>query len=844
MKMNNEDETYMNHLQILPKDDLLVQQMELEQGMTDLGIDRYRSRTEKAKARGSEHETAYGQTLLTQLTERVAEGVVDFIRHCEGGRPGKRHTAFKYLKMVDPRVASYLALQATLQSISRETRAQTVALRIAQMIEDEVRFREVREADRGLYNWLVEETKKRDDYRNKRAMATTVLSHREIEWEDWPLKDREHLGLKMLDIIMETVGLVETRFTSEGKHNRVVYVAPTQETLEWIERRSEAASLLAPIYEPMIVPPSPWADPFHGGYMTRFVKPLKMVKAHNRNYLEEMAANSSEMPVVYAAINAAQDTAWKVNPFILDVLNHVWEMSSTHGKVPSRYDMELPAKPHDINDNEEARVEWRRAAAKVHRENRERLSKRTQFVYALTTANKYSLFSELYFPYQFDFRGRLYAVPQLNPQGPDFMKALLHFSVGKPLTEESAPFLAIHLANCGAFEKIDKATLEDRVRWVYDHEQEIIAYANDPFGNLGWTEADSPYQFLAACNEWAGWLEEGEGFLSHLAVALDGSCSGIQHFSMALQDEVGGRAVNLVASDKPADIYTLVMEQAVAQIKPDAQAVDPEYGTPTPTAEAALQWLQSGLLTRSCFKRPTMTYGYGSREFGFRDQIMSDTLTPAYRAHQRGEGPWFFEGDGFKASLYLAKIISRAVDRVVVKAAEAMAWLKSTAQLVAAEGLPVFWTTPDGFPVLQAYPDVKPHRIETLLAGSRVVLTINQELTTVDKKAQAQGISPNFVHSLDGTHLRLTVVRASEEGYSHFALVHDSFGVHAADTPRFFQLLRETLVEMYTSCDVIESFRSEIMDQLSPKQRALLKEAPARGNLDLTSVLDSPFCFA
>jgi DNA-directed RNA polymerase len=307
---------------------------------------------------------------------------------------------------------------------------------------------------------------------------------------------------------------------------------------------------------------------------------------------------------------------------------------------------------------------------------------------------------------------------------------------------------------------------------------------------------------------------------------------------MALRDEVGGAAVNLTPSDKPADIYTLVMERAYEHLNEDAS-----QDTDEAARDLATQWLtfQPG---RSCFKRPTMTYGYGSREYGFRDQIMNDTLRPAYKAYQMGEGSWPFEGDGFKASLYMAKVIAEAVDRVVVKAAEAMNWLKDTAKLVAKEELPIYWTTPDGFPVLQAYRNMKSNRVETMISGSRVVLSLAEEQPTVDKRLQAQGISPNFVHSLDGTHLRVTVVKASEEGMNSFALVHDSFGVHVADTPRFFTLLRESLVEMYTKSDVMGSFRSEILMQLSPENREKLKETPTSGTLDPLAVLESDFCFA
>lgn len=827
----------MDYLKVTPKEDLFLQQMELEEAMTALGAERFRSRCAKDVARGSEDATAYGASIITHCTDKVAEGVREFLRKAEGGGAGRRHAAYKFIKQLDPRVTAYLSLKMVLSSISHVVRIQTVAMHLSQMLEDEVRYQAVREEDRKLYRYLKEEAKKRDDYRNKRTTVNFMLNKFGHEWEGWTMKQRIHVGMKMIDIIQETVGLVKSTHTKEGRNNTVLYLAPTEETLRWIEQRKTAAAMLQPVYEPMVIPPQEWSSPWGGGYMTRHVRPLKLVKSRMRGYLEDL--ENEEMPGVYAAVNAAQNTAWSINLYILDVLTHIWDNSSTHGNIPSRYDLEIPPKPHDIETNEEARKAWRIQAAKTHRENRERLSKRTQFAAAITTATKYSLFEALYFPHQFDFRGRIYAVPQFNPQGPDYMKGLLHFTEPKPLDEESASFLAIHLANCGAFEKTDKAPLEQRVRWVYDNEARIVATAKDPFADLWWTEADYPFQFLAACNEWAGWLEQGVGYLSRLAVALDGSCSGIQHFSMALKDDVGGAAVNLTPSKEPADIYTLVMEQAYAQMKADAgQDTDPTK------RDIALQWLQFKP-ERGCFKRPTMTYGYGSREYGFRDQIMTDTLRPAFRAYQRGEDVvWPFDADGFAASLYMAKVIAAAVDRVVVKAAEAMAWLKDTANLISKEELPIKWTTPDGFPVLQAYQNLKNHRIETTIAGSRTVVTLTEKQNQIDKRLQAQGISPNFVHSLDGTHLRVSVVRAAEEGMTSFALVHDSFGVHVADTPRFFQLLRETLVEIYTNCDVLRSFMEEIKQQLSEEQRDKLKEPPAEGNLELADVIESDYCFA
>lgn len=828
-----------NSFALTPAADLISQQVELESEMTAQGVARFRALVEKARAAGREDSTVYGLDLLDRMMSKVAEGMAEFVAQREAGKAGRKGPTYKYVKLFSGQyeVGALIALRVILGGLTgRAPLLTALSGRIGRAMLEEARYREVRDQDATFYADLKREAEKRSAYRVKRKVVNHFIAQRDMELMELPPEaDLVLLGTLMVEIVIRNTGLVEKQQVVGGPTAGSFYLVPTEETKDFIAKRSATAELLRPVYEPMIVPPADWTGPLNGGYLTRRVRPLRLVKSTSRKYLH--ALESQDLSDVMEAVNIAQRTAWAINPFILTALEIGWEKDFSLGGIPHLYDSPLPPKPHDIDTNEEARKAWRGEAASVHLENIEASSKRTAFLTALSIARRYSLFPAIYFPYQLDFRGRIYAAPQLNPQGPDWMKAMLQFAEGKPLDEESAPFLAIHLANCGAFNKIDKAPLEERVRWVYDNEEAIVACADAPFENRWWTEADSPYCFLAACREWVGWLRQGPGFISHLAVALDGSCSGIQHFSMALADEVGGRAVNLVPSDKPADIYTLVLEAAVQRIKKDATSDSEDR-------EVARQWLRSGLLTRSTFKRPTMTFGYGSNHFGFREQILTDTLRPVYKAYQRGEGEWHFVGNGFAASLYLAKVTMDAVQRTVIKAAEAMTWLKKVAGVVTAEGLPVRWTTPDGFLVVQQYMETKTHTVDTMLFGERVQIKTLKETPNVDKRRQASGFPPNHVHSLDATHLRLAVRAAAREGVAAFALVHDSFGTHAADTGRFFVILRETMVDLYKDRDVLSRLWAELASQLSPERVKDLPQPPAMGTLDIEAVVDCDFAFA
>ena len=62
-------------------------------------------------------------------------------------------------------------------------------------------------------------------------------------------------------------------------------------------------------------------------------------------------------------------------------------------------------------------------------------------------------------------------------------------------------------------------------------------------------------------------MEKGKNHYTHLPIAIDGSCNGLQIFSLMLRDEVGGEATNLTPRDKPQDIYGIVSDKTTAQLK-------------------------------------------------------------------------------------------------------------------------------------------------------------------------------------------------------------------------------------------------------------------------------------
>jgi DNA-directed RNA polymerase len=801
-------------------------QAELEQEMQGLGAKRFWENIEKAREDQQEFTTGYGQQIAANKVLDLAAAITADLDAAKE-KKGAKHVSVPVLSNMDARVAAFITVKVVLDCITLRRTLQKTAISIASGIEDEVRFRLFEEKNMALWDKVSRDLNKRcKNQKHKRtvlihSMNKAAAKDSNLQWQEWGQNAKYHIGAKLLDLLIDSTKMVHLVTLDAGKRISSTVVEATDETIEWITDKNNRCSILEPVFLPTIIPPKPWTNPFEGGYHTKAVRPLRLVKTRNQNYLEELFHRVDEMPAVYQAVNAVQETAWKVNEPVLVVMQQVWDEALDVAAVPCRQDTPLPPKPHDIETNKEARIEWKRAASKVHDANQKLRSKRLQMAKILYMAEKFVGEKAIYFPHQLDFRGRLYAVPSfLNPQGCDMAKSLLQFAEGKSIGSSGLKWLKIHAANCFGE---DKCSLDGRVKWADENMQKIIACSADPLTNQWWTEADKPWQFLAACFELHA-IKNNPNHVSHLPVSVDGSCNGLQNFSAMLRDEVGGRAVNLLPSELPADIYARVAEVAKEKVKADADSGD----------AVAIAWLHFGF-DRKATKRPVMTLPYGATQYSARQYVM-DYIT------ERGNHP--FGEDAFPAAIYLARHIWSSIGEVVIAARNAMDWLQKTASIAASEGLPVNWKTPVGFPVLQSYYDMSAREVETSLGDRvRVYSILLEETDKIDKRRQSSGISPNFVHSMDACALMMSVRRALNCGVTNFGMVHDSYGTLAADMDTMATCLREAFVELYET-DVLEEFRNSILAGLSEKNQKEVPPCPPKGNLELSAVKQAVYFFA
>jgi len=72
---------------------------------------------------------------------------------------------------------------------------------------------------------------------------------------------------------------------------------------------------------------------------------------------------------------------------------------------------------------------------------------------------------------------------------------------------------------------------------------------------------------------------------------------------------------------------------------------------------------------------------------------------------------------------------------------------------------------------------------------------------------QASAFPPNFVHSLDATHMLLTAIETHRRGLT-FAAVHDSYWTHACDIDAMSTVIRDTFIDLHSS-DMLSKLQAE-----------------------------------
>lgn len=375
-----------------------------------------------------------------------------------------------------------------------------------------------------------------------------------------------------------------------------------------------------------------------------------------RDFLRQMSEDTHAFERVFEAVNALQNTSWRINKRVWEVQQAIVKASDDAdvldtGLGASFDNIALPTsiaskwKPwlegsffarsgrgsgksviQKFGDKNLASPGWRLVSPAGAPEIA-RLADRAQF----------------FFAYNIDSRGRIYPIGSyLHPQSEDTFRALLEFGTEQPITDAGVGWLALHGSQCASRIRIladlgiaggGSPTLKQRVQWVALMSDLICESAQEPLECTWWREVGgkTAFQFLAFCFAWHDYKTLGSMAKCSLPIHLDGTCNGLQHIAALTKDETMAKAVNILPGE-PNDIYLSVAEAVQKQASNGKRRIvqKPEGNKPFEQSlhefEPELRALvgkHPDLLSREAAKTVVMVIPYGASVRTYASELAS-----------------------------------------------------------------------------------------------------------------------------------------------------------------------------------------------------------------------------
>ncbi|XP_019512736.1 PREDICTED: DNA-directed RNA polymerase, mitochondrial isoform X4 [Hipposideros armiger] len=666
--------------------------------------------------------------------------------------------------------------------------------------------------------------------------------------QPWPLPVVVQLGKQLAEVLVQTVKMPGHLAERQGScklipvlyhvysfrsFRQIGILKPHPAFMQLLATAAERTMTFEAAEVPMLCPPLPWTSPHSGAFLLSPTKLMRSMEGTTQHQRLLEACPPTELHGALDALTQLGNCAWRVNSRVLDLVLKLFTAKGCPRLGVPAPPSEAPRPPQGRllrGASPEHKAELRRELARCLKVAREMHSLRTDALYRLSLAQhlRHRVF---WLPHNMDFRGRTYPCPpHFNHLGSDLARALLEFAQGRPLGPHGLDWLKVHLVNLTGLKK--RESLQARLAFADEMMKDILDSADQPLtGRKWWMEADEPWQALACCMEIAQAVRARDpaAHVSHFPVHQDGSCNGLQHYAALGRDSVGAASVNLVPSDLPQDVYSGVATQVEVFRRQDA--------------ERGVQVAQvlEGFISRKVVKQTVMTVVYGVTRYGGRLQIEK-------RLRELSNFPQEFV---WEASHYLVRQVFNSLQEMFSGTRAIQRWLAESARLIARTGSAVEWVTPLGIPVIQPYhQDAK-----VLINGGIQSLTFSNSGDTSQKPnilKQKNGFPPNFIHSLDSSHMMLTALHCYRKGLT-FVSVHDCFWTHAADVPIMNQVCREQFVRLHSqpilhdlSRFLVERFCSGPRSKKARVARLLdmLLSVPKTGTFNLEQVKRSTYFFS
>ena len=755
------------------------------------GLDKLRTNTTKLEEKTYASATVYGSACVSSILPDLI-AFIDSKKEKFLTQAGKNYAIFhKHILPSGSEVQALLTCKVVFDHVfspqQKKHSVTTIAIAIGAAIEAEAQMEYYDKEAPALLTTLKKNywhQAKGTEY--KRKCIQTLMHKTNISpWVHWDKTTKVKVGTFLMDCLMEVSGWFERDLVRKGRKTIAIFV-PSSLLIKQHAEIMRMAELFSPLAKPMLIPPRNWYAIQDGGYYLN-----DLTRCHNLIRKTDDGLIQGEIP--YEFINKVQQVSYKLNPFIVEVAKELEDRGISVGKFRPVIQHTIPPKPPE-EASKDVWKEWKKQAtiARNLQAAEVRKSCRTRMTMEVVKEFEDEVF---YIPWSFDYRGRAYPIPSLlTPQDTDFGKSLILFNEGAKITKKGMEWIKFQLATTYG---LDKATMQERLDWIDDYQNRAIVERvwRDPIGNIAdWENADEPWLFLAACNEWYE-LHYEHRFHTHLPVAVDATCSGLQILAGLAKDASTARMVNVIGSEKPQDAYATIAAKSMDAI-PDR--LKPHWD-------------------RKVTKRCVMTIPYNAKPFSNRSYIRD-----AFK--EKGV-------DVDREELtQCVKAVRSAMNEVVPGAMSVMKWIEQEiARAIRTGANEIRWTTPSGFNVKQKLMKYKSTIIRTQLMGRCEVYVAGAE-TGVDLNHHKNATAPNLIHSLDASLLHLATTSTNFP----IALIHDSVLCRGTDMCKLSSLVRKTYMTLFAEHEPLTDFALSIGAEEQP---------PIIGDLKPEAVIYSQYFF-
>ena len=769
--------------------------------------------------------------VLKHFKDILADELIKSTEAAKSGKAVPRRIANQLIMILGAEVVAHYTVNSIVNVVGVNATYANIVSSLSRTLQKEFRLHSAMKEDKVNFNFITALLKKKSHTNMvKLGIADDLIR----KYQKFPKLKKEQkfdtLALYCLEYlahirptirghIFDNLFEVRTELVGKDKSQQKVYFCT------WFKqylRDNIANGNLVPNHNtPLIEKPIEWTKFRGGGFHSDHFKYSVVSRGRSSDYKQ------SDLEVIYTTLNRLQGTGLRINHKVYEIFEHSVDNNLGLGNLPRNEEpnlIEYPFKESKFKDLEEEDKQivrdWAKNRTETYRLGASNDSKYMKMFRTKSQAKRFKDYASIYYAYYIDYRGRIYPKANaLSPQGDKYSKALLCFSEGKEInTRDSEMFLAMHGANTYGEDKI---SFEAKHLWVLTNHEDILTCAKNPLDTDAlWHKADDPWNFLAFCFEWEEYSRLGSRFKSHLSIAMDGSCNGLQHLSAMFLDEVGGKSVNLTNNATKGDIYSDVQKLTCELLMQ--------------RGKIGQQLVGINAVTRNSCKKPVMTVPYAGTKMGCRDSVRLYLEDNMLLKH-------FNDDDRTEVIGTYTDALWDAIESTIIKGRDIMKFLKTSAPLIlkASAANTINWYTPNGFKVVQRKPNLKKIQANTLLGefvgNKRAMVQLQYAMDTPSSRKHGNSIAPNLIHSLDACHLQNTVL-SLEDGLS-FNMIHDSYGTHASDSRAMYEAIRQQFYDIYKNNDVLDKF---IKDQ--PEFE--LPDLPTNGELDLTEVLESEYFFA